>query len=55
MYRDLPSAGDNNLPIATRAAEQILCLPFYHDLAADDQDRLIQLLAPQARIRAARA
>ena len=42
MYRQLPSAGDNNLPVATRAAEQILCLPFYHDLAEADQMRLVE-------------
>jgi dTDP-4-amino-4,6-dideoxygalactose transaminase len=44
MYRDLPSANPANLPVATRAAEQILCLPIYPDLSPDDQDRVIDIL-----------
>ena len=32
MYRGLPSAHRENLPVATRAAQQILCLPIYPDL-----------------------
>jgi len=44
MYRDLPSAAPDNLPVATRAAQQILCLPIYHDLGDGDQDRVIDLI-----------
>jgi dTDP-4-amino-4,6-dideoxygalactose transaminase len=44
MYRDLPSANPANLPVATRAAEQILCLPIYPDLSPADQDRVIDLV-----------
>jgi dTDP-4-amino-4,6-dideoxygalactose transaminase len=44
MYRELESADPVNLPIATRAAEQILCLPIYHDLDVADQDRIIDLI-----------
>jgi len=44
MYRDLPSANPANLPMATRSAEQILCLPLYADLGPDDQDRVIAVL-----------
>jgi dTDP-4-amino-4,6-dideoxygalactose transaminase len=44
MYRDLPSAAPDNLPIATHAAQQILCLPIYHDLGDGDQDRVIDLI-----------
>lgn len=50
MYRHLPTAGAENLPVATRAAEQILCLPFYHDLAEADQVRLVETIAPKARL-----
>lgn len=32
MYRGLPSANPENLPIASAAAQQILCLPIYPDL-----------------------
>jgi dTDP-4-amino-4,6-dideoxygalactose transaminase len=44
MYRDLPSADPQNLPIGVRAAEQILCLPIYPDLRQDEQDRVIAAL-----------
>lgn len=44
MYRDLPSAVEANLPVAKQAAEQVLCLPFYHDLAEADQMRLVELI-----------
>lgn len=32
MYRGLSSANKENLPVATRAARQVLCLPIYPDL-----------------------
>lgn len=44
MYRNAPSAAPDNLPAATAAAEQILCLPIYHDLAEGDQDRVVELI-----------
>lgn len=31
-YRGLPSATADNLPVATRVAEQVICLPIYPDL-----------------------
>lgn len=42
MYRDLPSAAAENLPVAIRAAEQVLCLPIYPDLSTEDQNRIIE-------------
>jgi dTDP-4-amino-4,6-dideoxygalactose transaminase len=36
MYRGLPSAARSNLPIAARIASQVLCLPIYPDLSADE-------------------
>lgn len=44
MYRDEPSAAAANLPIATEAAEQVLCLPIYPDLGAADQERIVDLV-----------
>ena len=44
MYRDLPSAAVGNLPVATRAAGQVLCLPIYAGLSEDDQDRVLDAL-----------
>jgi dTDP-4-amino-4,6-dideoxygalactose transaminase len=48
-YRDLPSAGDGRLPVAAKAAAQILCLPFYHDLGEGDQARLIDIIRSAGR------
>ncbi len=41
MYRHLQSARAENLPIATKIARQILCLPIYPDLTAMEQQRVI--------------
>lgn len=41
MYRDEPSAAAARLPVAHRAAEEILCLPIYPDLDADAQERIV--------------
>ncbi|WP_083745406.1 DegT/DnrJ/EryC1/StrS aminotransferase family protein [Variovorax sp. KK3] len=41
MYRGLPSSGSANLPVATRKADQVLCLPLYPELSISDQDRVI--------------
>lgn len=45
MYRGLVSADRANLPVAANAAERILCLPIYPNLAIADQDRLIKAIA----------
>lgn len=44
MYKGLPSAGEANLPVATRAARQVICLPIYPDLSNADQDRVIDII-----------
>lgn len=44
MYRGLPSAGRDNLPVAARAADQVLCLPIYPALTAEQQQRVIDLI-----------
>lgn len=46
MYRDLPSARAENLPIARMMAEQVLCLPIYPDLDQVAVDRILALLQP---------
>jgi dTDP-4-amino-4,6-dideoxygalactose transaminase len=48
MYRDLPSAAEANLPVASRAARQILCLPIYPDLEEADQDRIVAIIRDAA-------
>jgi dTDP-4-amino-4,6-dideoxygalactose transaminase len=42
MYRGLPSAGQHNLPVATAASRQVLCLPIFPALAEQDQERIIE-------------
>ncbi len=44
MYRGLPSADRDNLPVATTAAAQILCLPIYPMLSSEAQQRVIDTL-----------
>lgn len=44
MYRGLPSAAHDNLPVARRTAEQVLCLPIYPDLPLKQVDRIVDLL-----------
>ncbi len=44
MYRGLPSANPVSLPIATQAAAQVLCLPIFPALGADDQQRIIDIV-----------
>ena len=47
MYRGLPSAHRENLPVATQAAQQILCLPIYPDLDMLVIDEVTRLIAAQ--------
>ena len=44
MYRGLPSATHENLPVARRTAEQVLCLPIYPDLPLNQVDRIVDLM-----------
>lgn len=47
MYRSLPSANINNLPAATAAAVQVLCLPIYPGLSMTDIERITRFIAEQ--------
>lgn len=44
VYRGLESARPENLPVATKLAEQVLCLPMYADLSDDDVSRIMQVV-----------
>lgn len=44
MYRGMPSARRDNLPVASAVAEKILCLPIYPDLADADVERIVAIL-----------
>ena len=47
MYRDLPTASKENLPVATAAAQQVLCLPIYPDLEISVVDKISRIIAGQ--------
>lgn len=38
-YRELKSAQKENLPVATKIAEQVICLPMHHALSKEDMER----------------
>lgn len=44
VYRGLESARPENLPVATKLAEQVLCLPMYADLTDEDVERILQVV-----------
>jgi dTDP-4-amino-4,6-dideoxygalactose transaminase len=44
MYCDLPSAQPAGLPVASKVAEEVLCLPIYPGLSDSDVDRIITIL-----------
>ena len=41
-YRDLSSAAPENLPVATKMANEVICLPMYHDLSEEDIEKVIK-------------
>ena len=43
-YRGLPSATTENLPVATRIANEVICLPMYHELSDGDLTRILEIL-----------
>lgn len=45
VYRGLESATPDNLPVATKLAEQVLCLPMYAGLEEKDIDRIITIIS----------
>lgn len=44
LYKDLPSAAPENLPVATRLSSQVLCLPLHHELGEADVERILSLV-----------
>lgn len=43
-YRGLPSASADNLPNATRIANEVICLPMHHELSDEDLNRILDLI-----------
>ena len=44
-YRGFPSAAPDNLPVATRIADQVICLPMHHDLSKENIERIIKIIS----------
>lgn len=44
MYRGLPSAHRDNLPMANAAAQRVLCLPIYPALTEQEQRRIVSVV-----------
>jgi dTDP-4-amino-4,6-dideoxygalactose transaminase len=42
-YRSLPSAGADKLPVATKVANSVICLPMHHELSDEDIERVLNL------------
>lgn len=43
-YRGLESSKSENLPIATKMADQVICLPMHHQLSSEDISRIINII-----------
>lgn len=43
-YRGLPSATKENLPVATKMANEVICLPMHHALSDEDIERVINCI-----------
>ncbi len=43
-YKGLESAKPSNLPIATKVADSVICLPMHHELDEEDVERIIKLI-----------
>lgn len=43
-YKGLPSSKADNLPVATRAAKEVICLPIYPELSLSDVERICILI-----------
>lgn len=41
-YRGLKSSNPKNLPVATKIAEEVICLPIYHNLVQEDIVKIIE-------------
>lgn len=46
-YCNLPSSNPENIPVASRLAEEVICLPMHHLLSQEDVERVIQIIKGQ--------
>ena len=43
-YKNLESSNPANLPVATRIADQVICLPMYYGLSEEDLERVVKCI-----------
>ena len=43
-YRGLPSSQPENLPVATKVASQVICLPMHHELTEEQAHKIIEII-----------
>ncbi len=43
-YRGLPSANPFNLPVATKLANEVICLPIHHELTSSDVHKILEII-----------
>ncbi|HPS44527.1 MAG TPA: DegT/DnrJ/EryC1/StrS family aminotransferase, partial [Treponemataceae bacterium] len=46
IYSGLPSASSAAMPVAARAAAEVICIPIYPNLAEEDIARVVGALRP---------
>jgi dTDP-4-amino-4,6-dideoxygalactose transaminase len=46
-YRGLPSADPDNLPVAAKLADRVICLPMYHELCGEDVDFIVSIITKE--------
>ena len=44
VYKDIPSVKKENLPVANRMSEEVLCLPIHHLLEKADVERIVSII-----------
>ena len=44
IYKGLKSAKPENLSVATKIADSVICLPIYADLKEDDVKKIIEII-----------
>ena len=44
IYQDIPSAGIDNLPVASRISKEVICLPIYPELTVNDVERICSVI-----------
>ena len=43
-YRGLPSVAPDNLPVATKIANEVICLPMHHELSEGEIQRVVDCI-----------